>query len=252
MQVTREQCKQFRSNETINPLTGRKIQRGKITHKRLTKACSTSVTNSSKQKDKYIPPLGPMIFWSYDAETDLQKRRENAYEILDFVRLKYLQLKDTRASISESEINDYIELCKMLHKPLPEDANYIHTLEKELLKVKKTKKIMHDEPKHDVFENLVEIRPSRTFNRTRIAFIYNYYAKIKFNLEYCLKHNKKSEVVIPVNMKDLRTFKRYLDYMIKKKLFTYDDIYKHTFKNENFPEEIEALHKQYLKKFPSP
>ena len=41
--------------------------------------------------------------------------------------------------------------------------------------------------------------------------------------------------------------KKYLDFVIKTKIFTYDDIYKRTFPNDKIFDELKELHKEYAK-----
>jgi len=261
--ITKEQCDKFKSTPTVNPLTGRKIAIGKVTHAKLTKLCNTATTkpkpkSTKKTKNVYIPPLGPMMHWSIDGIYGNGQDQKNAYEFIKFLKHKYFELKENNVrEISKSEILDYIEMSDDIsHLHMGNNmSNYCIKLREEFKQLKKTMKLINDQPKHDVFEYngraVMEIRPSRTFNRKQVAFVYNFYIQKKESLESELAH--KTNLAIPRShvLGDQKRHKAYLDHLIKLNVFSYDDIYKHTFKNEKFPEELEALYKRYLDKYPS-
>jgi len=262
--ITKEQCDKFKSTPTVNPLTGRKIAIGKVTHAKLTKLCNTATTkpkpkSTKKTKNVYIPPLGPMMHWSIDGIYGNGQDQKNAYEFIKFLKEKYFELKDNNVrEISKSEILDYIEMSDDLSNMdrLSTQLNqYSASLREKFKELKKTMKLINDQPKHDVFEYngraVMEIRPSRTFNRAQVADVYNFYMQIMKSLKSEIL--KKTNTVIPRShvLGDQKRHKAYLDHLIKLNVFSYDDIYKHTFKNEKFPEELEALYKRYLDKYPS-
>jgi len=255
--ITKQQCEEFKKKPNINPLTGRKIQIGKITHIKLSKACNSShpkKPDSSSKKNKYIPPLGPMIYWTYNTSS-MDEKIKNAFTFIKFLQKKYHELRsDDINVVSQSEINDYIEMSNNIAdlNLSIKLTNVCLALREEFIKMKKSKKLIRDQPKHDVFEvngkPIMEIKPNRTFNRSQVAFVYNFYKNLKSRLEKQLIE-KSNLAIAGSHVDDLANHKKYLDYLIKKKLFTYDDIYKHTFQNENFPQEIEVLYKQYREKY---
>ncbi len=252
--ITKEHCKEFEINPAKNPLTGRKIQIGKITYKKLRKACASKQSSSKSprthkftKENKYIPPLGPMMHWNYKAE-DITHKRKNAFEFIRFIKDRYSLLQNVD-TLSKSEIDDYIEMLTVFQQLRFENkiANYCARLQNDFEKLNKTVTIINDQPKHEVYAN-VEIKPSRTFNRGQVAFIYNLYSHLKSDIEQQLL-KKTNFAIAESHVKAQANHKRYLNYMIKKKLFTYDDIYKKTFQNDKFPQEIEALYKQYRDKY---
>lgn len=259
--LTREKCDEFKKNPSVNPLTGRKIKVGKVTHMRLTKECSKVINTpkvkvetkpTPKPKTTSIPPLGPMIHWNYkytlDFTTGLQVKKQNATEFLRFIQKRFFELQKEE-KISKSEFNDYVDMLEAIRDEIAwsnKMYDTIDTLQAYFQLLRKNVKLVDDLPKYDIVYN-VEVHPSRTLNRRTICGIYNSYATFVKDLQMELKH--KSNVVIPNKIKDLKNDKKYLDHMIKLKLFTYDDIYKNTFENENFPEEIAALYKKYMDKY---
>jgi len=242
--ITKEQCEQFKKTPTINPLTGRKIAVGKITHKKLQKLCKD-------EKKPYIPPLGPMMHWSYDDIHGDNRDLKNIREFGKFLNAKYFELKENNIKeISKSEIMDYIEMCKEISQTngVPSRIyEYVASLGESFKELKKTMKLINDQPKHDVYANM-EIRPSRTFNRGRVAWTYNFYMQTRRSIERELE-NKTNLVIPKEHIKRIKEFKSYHDHLIKLNVFSYDDIYKHTFKNDQYPQEIDKLYKQYLKKY---
>lgn len=257
--ITKQQCEEFKKNPTANPLTGRKIQEGKITHTMLSKACSQFTVSPKKEitkktvksKRAYIPPLGPMMHWEYkitlDFETGLQLERKNATQFLRFIQDRYFALKNEK-ELSKSEFNDYVDMLAAIRSEIAWSKNtydVIDTLHGYFMGLKKRVKLINDLPKYDIVYN-VEISQSRASNRKTICEIYNTYAVLKLHIEDELKHKSNLAIQSPHRLFE---YKKYLDHMIKLKLFTYDDIYKHTFENDKFPEEIAALYKKYEDKY---
>ena len=57
MNINKAQCEAFRKNPSINPLTGREIQVGKVTHQKLVKACEEAgKQTSTSPPNRPAPP----------------------------------------------------------------------------------------------------------------------------------------------------------------------------------------------------
>lgn len=250
--ITLDICTQFKNNSSINPLTKRKIQKGKITFKKLSTACMKYST--LEMSTTYIPPLGPVIHWNYKVTVDKTKfyiqQHKNAVELIKFMQAKYHELKnETVIEVSRSEITDYIDMSNAIANLHINDklTKFCLGLRDAFKQLKQHKKIVNDQPKYEIFEN-VEIHSSRTLNRAQVTFIFNYYIDLQQSIQQELKN--KTNLVVPFhNVHRLSQFKKYLDRLIELKIFSYDDIYKHTFTNDQFCEEISSLYNVYKSKY---
>ena len=116
MIVTKKQCEQFRDNPTINPLTGRTIEIGKVRHQQLTAACAklpkTRSSSNFKRKASTSPPMGPYIHWRYNPTsgqlTD-EIIRKNIIAFMNHIHERLGVLKE-KVYVSEMEFNDHHDL----------------------------------------------------------------------------------------------------------------------------------------------
>lgn len=249
-------CKAFFNSPSINPLTGRKIQQGKVVYNKLMKACTEYKNKFNKALSSSnrasIPPLGPMMHWNYRTTNDLkhynETREASALEFMKFIRDRLTVMRDAN-KLSKSELLDYLQMTNeflAMHFDAKITQNII-VLQSWLTKFKKEKVLIDDQPKSEICEN-IEIHPSRTKNRAEVVFIHNFYVDLKGDI--LLELDRKSNLNISaLHVKLLTSYKKYLDRLIELNLFTHDDIYKKTFNNESFPDEVAKLYKQYRDKY---
>ena len=261
MDISQEQCKQFEQNPTVNPLTGRKIELGKVRHVQLKKACSKLTTaktipknavSAKKTSSKEAPSFGPMIYWKFNTR-DTLKIHANIRIFVDYIRSKIHEYYDDKTIvISKMELDEFLEILKDL-KDYVEDENF-EGREKFLKRIKnlilgakdilKTHKFTDDAPKRDVFEKM-ELRPDRLFNRGQVLFIYNYFMSTKHTFETAIKYDKIFSHEGEGTMRRIREMKKYLDHLIKLKVFRYDDIYHKMFDSEKNYNALFELYKKY-------
>lgn len=257
IEITQEQCRDFLKSPSYNPLTGRKIKKGKITHKKLMKLCESQKKSPSKQ----APPMGPILLADMDT-TPAQSHKviDNIFQIIVFIngRLKHFK---TESEFSLLEINDIISQLKHCSKFLinnehlgykPNDIkNYIPVVPKliDIAKdIKKNKNVINDLPKpikishHEITKNRFEIREE-------IMYIYGFFTH---NLSSIERQLKKDDIDTKVHSKviyNLIEKKKYIDYVISHKIFSHDDIYTKVFKNPNVWTDLGEKYRLYSTKY---
>jgi hypothetical protein len=256
--VTPQLCEEFLKNPTINPITGRRIEKGKVTYNKLMKACQKKSPSSTKTlmpspKSYKIPEMGPMIHWIYNAN-DMNERRKNMSEFLKFIQAKVKVYEGNQDVLSRMQIEEFKEILEDALGLFSHDRRYSGGIMGLLTKVKNllaTRTFIDDRPKYNIISD-IEIKPSRRFIRGRILEIYSYYNSDK---KIMIEEMNSDDVqfraskfrVTKGRIRDICETKQYLDYVIQHKIFTYDDIYKNTFPNESIFEELKELHKEYAK-----
>lgn len=244
MQLTKQQCEAFANNPRHNPITGKPISVGKSTHKKLLQIVSKQKFGGSSPK---APPMGPIIHWKLNAETP-DDEQENLREMFEHMqgRLELWQEKEDM-SISRMEYNEFIDIMKKakdIYKKEGED-DYVEYCDNFLdeLKGLKKRQFIEDEPKHNVFM-AHDIKSSRLANRLKILTFYMNYQVVKKLIENSLK-NKQVNIRGLTSIDTFSEEKKVIDHMISLGIFTKDDIYNKTYKNEKWLEEIEKLYKKY-------
>jgi len=259
--VTPQLCEEFLKNPTINPITGRRIEKGKVTYNKLMKACqkkSPSSTKTSKKsktsikspisypKSYKIPEMGPMIHWIYNAK-DWNDRLKNMNEFLKFIQAKVKVYEGNQDILSRMQIEEFKEICEDALGLFSHDRRYSGGISGLLTKVKNlltTRNFIDDRPKYNIISD-IEIKPSRRFIRGRIQHIYTIYKNTKDTIVGAIESNYVDTHVSLGEIKVWSQHKQYLDYVIQHKIFKYDDIYKNTFPNENIFEELKELFPKY-------
>lgn len=261
MEITKQQCKEFSQNPTKNPLTGRSIQVGKGTHQKLLEAClkynspsknshrSTSSKTPSPQNSssQEAPPMGPIIHWMIK---DYSKREEMMVEMLEYIDQRITTL-ETYTKLSEMESNEILDIlkeAKSIFKGMTDFENNINIDSIRIKKLIKSKEIIHDLPKNKLIKECwLEVTQDRLSIRTNIlATLLPLQRKIN-NMKAMIKANKIDTDYSSREIEMIVNRKVYLDYLIEHHIFTYDDIYKHTFSSEDDFKELQRVFKEYSK-----
>lgn len=240
MEVTKKQCQEFREKPTINPLTGRKIEENKGTYLKLKEAC--------KKYQPQAPPMGPMIHWRYSSEPAVEEEN-NMIDILTYYDEERLPYLEKQEEVSKMEINEIIDIIKagksMFRGDLDNEpaANHVLSIAK---KIKKEKKLIDDVPTYKVInECREEVKPERLHMRGIVLGIWSRLTSDMRTMKSSLKTKKINILILPADIYNTVNDKKYLDYLIENKIFTYDDIYKRTFESEKDFVELQDLFKKY-------
>lgn len=252
MNLTKEDCQKFLRNPTINPLTGRKIQVGKITHLTLMKECrkespKKSPPSANSRKHYVAPPMGPMIHWEVYGQ---DKEESNMIVFLNYF-VKRLKEIDKAESISLMEITEISDILKEAHSMFEADPNTVSGILKlrGVIKgfSKRKDKIINDEPKYHLLKSVwKEIKPERIKIRGQIAFIYSSLTNTLEDMKYMVKNKKITSMITGGKINALVKDKEYIDYVIKHNIFSYDDMYKNTFPSESVFQELGEVYKEYV------
>jgi hypothetical protein len=262
MEVTKIQCDQFRKNPSINPLTGRSIHKGKITHQRLTKACENSTTMKTPspiiRSDYQVPPMGPMIHFQFKAKSSNydEVTRKNIIQFLNYFQSRLTVIRNS-TKISLMEINDIKNLLVNISNWLnniPEGmlrniSKLYNGSLKQLELIKdiendNTKSKINDLPKHNIVAD-IEVKPNRYFIRGRVLWCFDFYNSTLDSIDTAIIKQEIHETISRGQLKHVLSEKQYLDYLISKKIFTHDDIYKNTFPNDKVYSELKDKYEEY-------
>jgi len=250
MEISKQQCKEFMLNPKKNPLTGRSIEIGKITHQRLVEACEKHKTPSpASPKGNVVPPMGPMIHWDLNAEVTGQKRN-NMLKFLSFYddRMDIIDNLDSVSELECNEILDILKIAKDLFTDLKQYEDNILADIKRIKKIIKNKTVIHDLPKkHVVKDCWLEVTPDRLSNREHVL---DTVLALKNKILHMNGMIKDKIIDIKISSREIEMIvnrKVYLDYLIEHHIFTYDDIYKHTFSSEDDFKELQRVFKEYSK-----
>jgi hypothetical protein len=251
--LTKEQCEQFLKNQTVNPITGREIEIGKATHKQLLKKCQKSSKSTSpkstspKSKDYEIPPIGPIIHWKNKSD-----ELKNITMLVNYIddRLKIIENRNQKESHMEFE--EFENILKEAISLFGTRKKYIDVINEnieDVKRIKKEKDLVNDIPKKIRIELNNVVYPDRVSNRLNVS---NIQINIKNMISYInrsIKNIEDNKDIITVSfgeIKDLLKDKKYLDYLIKHNIFTYDDIYVKTIEGgEKVFEELQEKYKKY-------
>lgn len=105
---------------------------------------------------------------------------------------------------------------------------------------------IEDEPKNRVIAE-VELKPHRVSIRGRVLRAYDLYNDTLLAINSSLSSGFVNYYVSSGQVRDVCRYKVYLDYLIKHKIFSHDDIYKNTFKNDNVYYELKEKYAEYRK-----
>jgi hypothetical protein len=248
MILSKSQCDKFKSDPSINPLTGRTIHQGKITYIKLTKACNTEdkiKTPIKSIKINRIPPMGPMIDWQFNTETP-DDEENNLIEFHDFID-EIIENKH-KYKFTKMEIDDYIDIITIGKNYFKNEKDYFEAfseLLEKLNQIKRTSKLINDIPKPTTIAHM-QIRPSKMYIRGRVLRCFQLWKSAYDSINGALLTQKISTHVSKLQMKNVLEQKKYLDYLIKHKIFSHDDIYKNTFPNDKVYNELKDKYEEYV------
>jgi hypothetical protein len=249
MILTKSQCEQFRSNKTVNPLTGRTISKGKITYLKLTQACEDKKSPSPKIiLDHKAPPMGPMIHWRLNAEVPTEERN-NMLKFLKYIQATTKELEENNEQISKLFLEDMIDILKEGASLFADKGGYVKLINKlieQLKTLKLSNRVYNDVPKATIVAYL-EVKPSRKFIRGRVLRCYSLWKSIMNLIEGTLLTKKIQTHASRQQLDNVLEQKEYLDYVIKHKIFTYDDIWKNTFPNDKAYDTLKVKYEEYIK-----
>lgn len=213
--ISRQKCLEFIENPKKNPITNRKIQERKQTYEKLLRSC---------HKDIKAPSMGPMIHWKQ--ESNILKQYEH---LLTFVKYIYAHIRKWEAAqftgpYSKMLLEEYRDILTIAKDQFKSQNYKIHNLSVALLdKIRHlhaTKMVLNDLPKQKVVSKL-KVKPSRLYVREQVAKIY-----ILYKTFASIERPTRKQIEY---MKDK---KKYLDYIIHKKIFRREDIYGKWFPSE--------------------
>ena len=240
MNISNEQCLAFEKNPAVNPITKRKIQIGKTTHKKLSKACSPSL----KKVDKLAPEMGPMIYWR-DIQSG-EKEGENCILFIEHIEKKVDEYeKMNKTTLSRMELDEFIILLQELEDYYSsvysiKTRTRVIELKKRVEIVMQKHKLKNDLPKWKIVEDMINGR-----NRFSIRInIYNAHFRFRSARRIMTGSLKAHKITAAVGMgiiSSIRKEKRYVEYAIKKNIFRYDDIYGKVWNSEKDYNDLEEL-----------
>lgn len=246
---TSNQCVEFLRNPDVNPVTGRKITKGKSTYNKLMVKCIENNIPSPRPKSFKVPSMGPMIHWKHNIE-NTSELIKNMNDFLKYIRDKVKTYEtNVTESLSKMELMDFIDILNEARVIFANDTRYNKGISYHIDKINmflSTRDIINDIPKYNIIAEM-EIKPGRKVVRENVAFIYSLYKSAKRTMNFAVNKNEIFADITKGHLRDICNSKEYLDYVIKHKIFTYEDIYEKTFPNEQVFEELKRLHVEYAK-----
>jgi hypothetical protein len=242
--ITKTQCKEFLSNPSINPLTGRKIEIGKVTHQKLLKLCNKSDTIEKPKST--APPMGPIMHYRMNSQTKSEDQN-NLIDMGAFIeeRLKKLEKQSSISSLEIWDFEDILKEAKLMFRGEDEYIEYFDGLMKQVHKLVKTKTQISDGPSKSVVVEGYTVYPHRYKVRDEVLSVWS---GCKTALETIENSLRKQQIYVNVRsgtIRDIIKGKKFLDYLIAHNIFTYDDIYKRTFISEKVFDELQEKYKKY-------
>ncbi len=250
-------CKKFKDDRTINPATGRKIKEGGPTYKELMNKCAKYFVEP-KDAPSHPLPMGPFMLYSIEKERKVYSMIDIAKQIIP--TLKHIQSAlrsyKNKESYSKFDMDDHEKTLKSIKRwlsslyalEIPKREQIIEGCDALLKDVQNFRKTLYeydDTPKYAVVEDM-EVKPDRFFLRNQVVRCFSLYKDTKEVMDIALKNNNITIYVSRGDLRDILDDKKYLDYLIKHKIFSHDDIYVNTFPHENVFEELKELHKKYM------
>jgi len=259
--LTKAQCEKFHADRTVNPLTGRRIQAGKAVYNSIMKRCEELMPKdvpvveqnppqTTTKKNKIIkptrpPPMGPMMHWRIDARGE-RDFFNNMIKIGNHIKNRIRSFGEDEV-LSKMEIEEFREFLKEYKAMFKGKAKYeaFHDdISNKISELRQTHKMYDDRPKYKIIDDR-EVSPSRHFNRERVCFLYDVVNRTMSSMKECLLQGKIEIYVSSSQYENTMDIKTYMDYLIAHKIFTHDDIYKHTFKSDKIFDELTSTWKEY-------
>jgi hypothetical protein len=257
LNLTKDQCDEFTRNPSKNPLTGRKIDVGKALYKQLEKACLDRKSKSKSIQspvgsiqNREAPPMGPWIHWNYKAKTSDDKE-EHLLDMYQHIAKRVSQIEKSNEKQSKMEFDEFHDIVKVCIQKFKNDKDYFSSMTKGkdfMNAVEKQKEFTSDIPKEKDVAGL-KVSPKRVEIRENVHHVWAEFKFFEQSIFNSLNKKRVDSVIPSQNFKIFLEKKKYLDYLIKHKIFSYDDIYKNTFPSENVFDEIKEDYKKYAKLF---
>jgi hypothetical protein len=212
----------------------------------------------------YPPPMGPLIhpefIKNHETNINRNKKREelknnyiDMYTYLYEERIPKIIKKEVPLSVMEK--NDLLELSKIITKELKDidlidkdDINEIKIMENQLKEVFKNNEVIDDQPTKKHIGSWY-IEPLRYDNRLHLLNLYNLIKSEKSFMQGSIKLNTFEALVTSSVIIRLVLGKRYIDELIRLKIFSHDDLYNNMFESENIFDELQELHKKYIEAY---
>jgi hypothetical protein len=239
MALTKDQCQAFMENQTVNPLTGRKIEFGKATFQKLIQECSQKLKPNINP-----PPMGPLIYWDIGDN----KKEEHCKTMGNYIKTRLIELEKSTEPLSKMEMEEFKDICHDIARVLDNDkaTELCSKLIQKTLYLEKTRLVVDDRPAYKVISD-IQVKPKREFIREKVARIYKTYTYTWNVIEHDIKIKEFVYGISSGTIRDLKNDKKYLDYLVEHNVFSYDDIYKKTFKSEKVFDELAEKYKIYRK-----
>jgi hypothetical protein len=219
---------------------------------------------NSPQHD-LIPPMGPLIhpdfIKNFEISTNKIKKNEQLKDnYIEFYTYLYEdripKLISKEAPLNLIELDDLLELSKIVTKEFQDmnlidqdDIKEIKILENQLKEVFRNNEVIDNRPSKKNIGSFI-IEPLRYKNRLQLVSLYNTIVEKKKKMEVVTKKSKNfNDLITDSLIVRLLLGKRYVDELIRLKIFSHDDLYKNMFENENVFEELEELHKKYMEAY---
>ena len=198
------------------------------------------------------PPMGPVMDYDYGVHVgsmtrimEHQIRSENADKIYPFCVTRVDTLWKRKTPLSRMELEDLEDLVKELFVYF-EDEDVQPIMDKVKLMVD-NRPLVEDRPEGIV----VSFYYAKRRRDIRLAIVGNYHILVKRmeDMQYSFKHEDPSKDPYTEAYVNTKHMKAFTDRVIAKGVFSYNDIYKRTFKNENIFKDFDVLYKSYRKFF---
>lgn len=243
MKITKEQCEEFKIKPGVNPLTGRSISIGKITHQQLTKACNDFFAKKSPKKSLSPPPMGPIMHWK------VANYKEHDQQLLNMCNYISDRLEDLdeQTSVSKMEMVEFrsiVRIAKGEFSHMPKIVSFCKELLEDIKTKLETKHVKEDQPKYKIYLDM-EIKPNRYEIRETISGFHERYESSLRIIDWTIENNDIKTGIDSGTINSLLKDKKYMDYLIKHNIFAYDDIYKKTFESEKVFENLVVKYKKY-------
>jgi hypothetical protein len=235
MNISSKKCEEFRKNPKVNPMIG------KITHQKLIKACNERNAIVVKSMNNVAPPMGPMMHWRmHDEDVDMLK-------FLTHIKNRVVIFGKNTDNLSALELHEFSDILKEAHQIYNTKPKILDGIQKLYSRVHyflKNRTIIEDRPKYKIVDRK-EVKPDRYSIRENVLSIWSIYNSSLYSIEKAIKTEKIFDTIDSGVIRDLKRDKAYLDYLIKHNIFSYDDIYKYTFKNDKVFDELAEKYKKY-------
>ena len=149
--------------------------------------------------------------------------------------------------LSKFELVDLKNIADEIKQYLEDEPTYIEKLDQmkgKLDELLKRDTVVNDVPSFAVVAHL-EVKPSREFIRGQVLRCYSLWRSTYGIMQNSINTNQIFGGVGPAQMKNIIEKKQYLDYIIKHKIFSHEDIYARTFKTDKPYEELKEKFAEY-------